>query len=215
MTSGGPRPPKAVDWPEAHARLAALARSGGRTEARPDPEAIASLLAERARALAVPAHAPLARAEALEVLVFMLGEGSYAIESRFVQRVSRCGVLSRIPEAPPFMLGLTNFEGEVLVVVDLAALLDLPASKQPRGGLLLVLGDEGQENLGLRVDQVDEIIVLETAALYSPAAPPAAPAAEQGLALRRAVTGAGCLVIDGRALLRDLRLLLKRPERAG
>ncbi len=58
------------------------------------------------------------------VLVLRLARGSYAIRERDVSGVARSGGLRPVPRSPRPVLGLTEWRGRLLTVLDLPALVD-------------------------------------------------------------------------------------------
>jgi chemotaxis signal transduction protein len=117
-------------------------------------------------------------AELRNVIVFALGSARYAIELRWVREVVTLGFVTAVPTAPPAVGGVCNLHGTILAVLDVAALLDLPAGPPPRqGDGALVLEAEGLV-CALRVDQVDHVASLP-AAERSSSASTSGPAAQR------------------------------------
>ena len=99
-------------------------------------------------------------AELRNVIVFAIGAARYAIELRWVREVVTLGFVTAVPTAPAVLGGLCNLHGAILPVLDVAALLDLPAGPPARqGDGALVLEAEGTV-CALRVDQVDHVASL-------------------------------------------------------
>ena len=99
-------------------------------------------------------------AELRNVIVFALGSARYAVELRWVREVVTLGFVTAVPTAPPALGGVCNLHGTILPVLDVAALLDLPAGPAARqGDGALVIEAEGMI-CGLRVDQVDHVASL-------------------------------------------------------
>jgi chemotaxis signal transduction protein len=183
------------------------------------PEEIAAVLAARARALALRPDAEGAGGR-LELLAFAIGGARYALPTAQVASVARLGPVTRVPGAPPAVAGVTNHEGTVLLVAELPALLGLAGplrSAVAAPYLVVVVGQhapphgpgdvhDGQaEPLGLVVDDVHEVRVVAEAALHPPAA------GGPGAHLTRALTGDGCVVLDGKRLLSEPALTTASP----
>jgi purine-binding chemotaxis protein CheW len=172
-------------------------------------DATDAVLRARARALAKVAAEVRPVEAPVELLLFDAAGARYGIESAWVMGVTRLGPLTRIPDVPPFVAGVTNCRGEISMVVDLSCLLGLPATPPPPGALLLVLGAKDVEPITLIADAVHETVTLPLAELH---APDGGPDHGAGRRLRRAVTTGGCLIVDGRALLDDARLFPHRSS---
>jgi chemotaxis protein histidine kinase CheA len=98
--------------------------------------------------------------ELRNVIVFAIGAARYAVELRWVREVVTLGFVTAVPTAPPALGGVCNLHGTILPVLDVAALLDLPAGPPARqGDGALVIEADGIV-CGLRVDQVDHVATL-------------------------------------------------------
>lgn len=161
-----------------------------------------SLLDRRARALAVPPPAA-APAASLEALVFSLAGERYAIELRFVREVTRLVELAPVPGLPPFYSGVTNVRGEIVALVDLRGFLGVAAKGLTDASRAIVLGRRRGE-FAILADELSGIVSLAESALLEP------PPSLQGVGRERirGVTADAVLVLDGRALLEDPRLIL-------
>lgn len=84
------------------------------------------LLRARARALARPEEHQPAADSFLEVLEFRLAQERYAVETRFVREVVPLVELSALPCTPSFLTGIVNVRGQLVAVIDLKKLFDLP-----------------------------------------------------------------------------------------
>ncbi|MFN0249090.1 MAG: chemotaxis protein CheW [Kofleriaceae bacterium] len=102
-------------------------------------------------------------AELRNVIIFAAGGARYALELRWVREVVSLGFVTGVPTAPAALGGVCNLHGQILPVLDVGALLDLPAgspARQGDGGL--VIETEGVV-CALRVDQVDHVASLHEA----------------------------------------------------
>ena len=98
--------------------------------------------------------------ELRNVIVFAIGAARYAVELRWVREVVTLGFVTAVPTAPPALGGVCNLHGTILPVLDVAALLDLPAGPPARqGDGALVIEADGIV-CALRVDQVDHVATL-------------------------------------------------------
>lgn len=97
------------------------------------------ILDERARRLARDV-APAGQVTTYELLFATIGDEQIAITTRDVRRVAPMPELTPVPGLPPVYLGVVNYEGDVLPVVDLLQLIGdrRAAGETP---LMVVLGD--------------------------------------------------------------------------
>jgi chemotaxis signal transduction protein len=99
-------------------------------------------------------------AELRNVIIFAVGGARYALELRWVREVVSLGFVTGVPTAPAALGGVCNLHGQILPVLDVGALLNLPAGPAARqGDGALVIEAEGVV-CALRVDQVDHVASL-------------------------------------------------------
>ncbi len=95
-------------------------------EAAARRQQVQQTLRQRAQALARKPEEEKAHAEYMDVVAFLLADEKYAIEVSYVREVLRLKELTPLPCTPPFVLGAINVRGQILSVVDLGKLFDLP-----------------------------------------------------------------------------------------
>jgi purine-binding chemotaxis protein CheW len=97
-------------------------------------------------------------------LTFALGEEKFAIEVEHVQEVVEFGQVTKVPNAPPYMLGIINLRGQILPLLDTKLKLGLPATVKSRKSRIMVLDipTEGEKslNIGALVDVAREVIEI-------------------------------------------------------
>jgi len=72
--------------------------------------------------------------------------------------------LTRVPMAPEAVLGLTHLQGRILTVLSLGHLLGLAEPEQPKHFFLV---NDEEEQVGLVVDTVEDIVLVEPLPLES------------------------------------------------
>jgi len=162
---------------------------------------------ERARALARAGVEPRPPGEMIEVLVFVLGNETYAIETRWVHEVARFTDFTPVPGAPEFALGITNLRGEVLAVVDLRKFFGVAVKGVTDLSRLVVLGSERAE-FGVLADATREVRALRSDEVLETVEP----VAGIGRDYLRGVTKDALIVLDGAVLLQDGRLFVNQLE---
>lgn len=155
--------------------------------------------AERSSAVAA------APARTTPFVVFSVGATRFAIPLANVQEVGGVPPSARVPRVPAWIRGVANLRGDVLALVDVALLLEVPLAESPGGGRLLVVRlPEDDLTTGFLVDQVDAIAPIAEDALRESAAPIPGKAA----AFLRGVAP----VEDRLVAVLDLARLLRSPE---
>jgi len=107
--------------------------------------------------------------EMIQYLTFNLNDEVFGVDVRQTREVMDFPVVTKVPKAPPYMLGVINLRGNVVPVVDLKKRFEMPARERSRdtcvivleipfGGETILIGamaDGVQEVLDLREDQVE------------------------------------------------------------
>lgn len=104
------------------------------------------------------------RVRGVPVITFRMGEDLYGFRIASVKEVVRHLPLTRIPRAPDYMPGIINLRGGVVTVVDLAMRFGLPPVADPAEAFIIVVEithEESQHLVGLRVDFVHEVIMVD------------------------------------------------------
>ncbi|CAA7602941.1 CheW-like domain protein [Acididesulfobacillus acetoxydans] len=102
----------------------------------------------------------------VQTVVFAVGQEEYGLPIEAVHEIARLGEVRPVPDAPPFVRGLINLRGLALPVVDLRVRFGLPApeSDDPGrevGNALVLVAEIAGDRVGLAVDEVVEVTVLE------------------------------------------------------
>ncbi len=162
------------------------------------PRDVEAILRARAKALAAPD--PTARIVVTEALVvFGIGGNTLAVPLAKVTRAARLNHLTEIPHAPPYLLGVTAVEGQLVSLLDLAAFLGLGRAGWKDIGAAVVVAHGGRE-IGLGADDlhgIEDVPARDVARL---------PGARGPLTRMARLDGESVLVLDVEAVLSDPRL---------
>ncbi len=94
-----------------------------------------------------------------ELLSVRLGNQEFAMDIRSIREIRGWIASTHLAHAPSFIKGMINLRGSVLVVVDLAQRLGLPA-QEPSSASVVVVVESGDKAAGLLVDAVCDIITV-------------------------------------------------------
>lgn len=115
-------------------------------------DAGSAILLERARLLAQPTE-EAAAAPAIEVVALVLAYETYAIETAYVREVYPLKDLTPLPCTPDFVAGIVNVRGQVMSVIDLKQLFELPAKGLTDLNKIVILSD-GTMEFGILADSI-------------------------------------------------------------
>lgn len=94
-------------------------------------------------------------ADTSQLIVFKVGVEVFALHIDDVQEILKAGVVTPIPDSPPFMAGLINVRGNIISVIDLRSYLNL-SEEEEINDHIIVTRDESNV-FGLLVDEVSEV----------------------------------------------------------
>jgi purine-binding chemotaxis protein CheW len=97
------------------------------------------------------------KTQEIEMLSFQLSGEEYAVMVADVREVLKIRELTRVPNAPEYVQGVTSLRGTMLPVIDLCTRLGLrPAERNEKARIIVVTTDD--EDVGLSVDRVNGVI---------------------------------------------------------
>src|SRR6188508_478975 len=97
-------------------------------------------------------------------LTFALGDEKFAIPVDHVQEVVEFSQVTKVPNAPSYMLGIINLRGRVLPLLDTKLKLGLPATERTQKSRIMVLDiqteDDKNIQIGAMVDIAREVMEI-------------------------------------------------------
>jgi purine-binding chemotaxis protein CheW len=97
-------------------------------------------------------------------LTFALGEEKFAIPVDHVQEVVEFSQVTKVPNAPLYMLGIINLRGRVLPLLDTKLKLGLSATERTQKSRIMVLDIHTEEDkniqIGAMVDVAREVMEI-------------------------------------------------------
>jgi purine-binding chemotaxis protein CheW len=176
---------------------------------------VRQILEERARLLARTTEKKEDAEESLEVQTFHLGAEYLGVPTGMVHEIQllRAHRWSRVPCAPPFIVGIVNLRGRIYSIMDLAAYWGLPSRPVSENShILLVKGFNRSDNkeieLTLLTDDCSEVRLITIDEL----SPPPSTISAKVQAYLRGVTPDMMLVIDLESLLSDPHIVVSEGE---
>lgn len=107
-------------------------------------------------------------ADSLQIIVFALDEGRYALHLAAVQKTVRMVEITPLPKAPEMVLGVINFHGVIVPVLNIRKRFRLPG--RPAGlGDQLIIARTASRLVALVVDAVSDVVFLPPEQLVDPA----------------------------------------------
>jgi purine-binding chemotaxis protein CheW len=101
-----------------------------------------------------------------QVLTFELGNETYGVEILRVREIRGWTAVTKIPHAPPHVLGVLNLRGSIVPVVDLRMRFALERAEYTKVTVIIVLSvhsSAGRREVGVVVDGVSDVVDVDGA----------------------------------------------------
>jgi purine-binding chemotaxis protein CheW len=99
-------------------------------------------------------------------LTFELGNETYGVEILRVREIRGWTPVTRIPQAPPHVLGVLNLRGSIVPVIDLRMRFALERADYTKVTVIIVLSVHscaGLREVGVVVDGVSDVVAVDSA----------------------------------------------------
>ncbi len=169
----------------------------------PTPAEKRQILKARADALAKRDEVSDADEACLQAVVFRLGRETYSIELIHILEVCFLKEITPIPSVPAFVLGIINFRGQILSLIDLKKLFGLPDQPPDDLARVIVLHSDTME-FGILADEV----IGAKAIPLSRIQPMKAMYEGIGAEYLRGITPDLTAILDGGKILSDKKLVI-------
>jgi purine-binding chemotaxis protein CheW len=104
----------------------------------------------------------------LPYVTFTLGSESFGINLKMVEEIIELPAVTKVPDAPPYVLGVICLRDQVLPLLDFNQLLHAEPAEQPVQGDMVILLSFGRAKLGIVVDGIQEIIRIKEEDILPP-----------------------------------------------
>ena len=194
----------AIDWSAVYRRLEG-ARAAVERGTTPTAEERKQILRARARALAQEGKTESPTEESLEVVLLQLAYEKYAIETSYVREVYPLKKFTPLPGTPPLVLGIVNTRGQLLLVIDIKKVFDLPEKGLTDLNKVVIVHTEAME-FGILAD-----VILGVGSILLKDIQPSLPTLTNIRAeYLRGVTSDGVVVLDVAKILSDEKIVLHK-----
>lgn len=105
--------------------------------------------------------------EERQIVVFTIGEEEFGVNINEVLEIIRAGEVTRMPNTAPYVMGVINLRGSIIVVVDLAMKLGLQSKKADKNTRVIVI-EIGENTVGMVVDSATEVLRLSNEQIQPP-----------------------------------------------
>lgn len=102
-----------------------------------------------------------------QLVIFELGAENFGIEIASVEGIVKLQEITKIPQAPMYMEGITNLRGSVLPVIDLQKRFGMVLQDRTNDTRIMVANVDGVK-IGMIVSAVSEVLTIEDSVIEPP-----------------------------------------------
>ncbi len=102
-----------------------------------------------------------------QLVVFELASEHYGVDIAAVEGIIKMQNITRMPQSPEFVEGVTNLRGSILPVIDLRKRFGLPYQAPTKDTRIVTVDMEGIK-IGMVVDAVSEVLRVSEDAIEPP-----------------------------------------------
>jgi len=95
-----------------------------------------------------------------QLVIFELGAENFGIDIAAVEGIVKLQEITKIPQAPSYMEGITNLRGSVLPVIDLQKRFGMESQARTNETRIMVANVDGVK-IGMIVSAVSEVLTIE------------------------------------------------------
>lgn len=190
-----------VNWEQIRCRMESVRRALAKAS-DPRPEENRQILKARAESLAKKDEISDADEACLQVVVFLLARETYGIELVNIREVCFLKEITPIPSVPAFVAGIIAFRGQILSLIDLKKIFNLPEGQIGKTGRVIVLHSKTME-FGILADEVIGVKAIPLSRIQG-----AATYERIGTEYLKGITPERMAILDGRELLSDKKLVV-------
>jgi purine-binding chemotaxis protein CheW len=97
---------------------------------------------------------------ALQMSCFYVGSALCGIDINVIQEMNRQMEMTKVPQAPAYVLGIMNLRGRIVTIIDLGLKLGLSPSKVTDTSRIIIVNSR-DENIGLLVDKITDVVTAK------------------------------------------------------
>ena len=103
----------------------------------------------------------------VQFVTFRVGAQEFAFDILQIERILRYQAPAPLPQAPEYLEGVVPYGGGAVPVLDLRKRFELPAHLREETRLMVV--DLGDQRIGVVVDEVREVLRVDSTTIAAPA----------------------------------------------
>jgi purine-binding chemotaxis protein CheW len=105
----------------------------------------------------------------VELATFFVGDALCGMDILKVQEINKLIEMTRVPQAPEYVLGILNLRGEIVTIIDLGKKLGLKSTELSNKTRNIIV-NSNEEHIGLMVEQISDVFQAKWEKVEAPPA---------------------------------------------
>lgn len=106
--------------------------------------------------------------EEMQIVAFNLANEEYGVDILNVQEIIRPTIITRVPKAPDYLVGVINLRGNVVPVIDLRKRFGITGTASNEQNCRIIILSIFDLKIGITVDRVTEVLRLSKENIEEP-----------------------------------------------
>lgn len=107
--------------------------------------------------------------DTVELATFYVGDALCGMDILKVQEINKLIEMTRVPQAPEYVLGILNLRGEIVTIIDLGKKLGLKSTEMSDKTRNIIV-NSNEEHIGLMVERISDVIQADWEKVEAPPA---------------------------------------------
>ena len=96
----------------------------------------------------------------MELATFYVGEALCGMDILKVQEINKLMEMTKIPQAPHYVMGILNLRGQIVTIIDLCKKLGLPSTDVNDESRNIIVSSKG-EHIGLLTERISDVVGID------------------------------------------------------
>jgi purine-binding chemotaxis protein CheW len=96
----------------------------------------------------------------IELATFYVGNALCGMDILKIQEINKLMEMTKVPQAPDYMLGILNLRGQIVTIIDLGQKLGLGTAKLSNESRNIIINAPG-EHVGLMVSRISDVVTAD------------------------------------------------------
>ena len=96
----------------------------------------------------------------IELITFYVGDALCGMDILKVQEINKLMEMTKVPQAPDYMIGILNLRGQIVTIIDLGQKLGLGIAEVSNESRNIIVNAPG-EHIGLLVTRISDVVMAD------------------------------------------------------